>query len=133
MLRASVTAAVLLLAFTACTLPGSQVDVGDGLAGTYVVNGIDALGIEYSGTAVIGETSRPNEFVFSWIVTGSIQTGTGTRTGDAIEVEWQVTEGPRSGSTGSATYTVNDSGWLVGERTIDGTDGVGTEEIIPTG
>ncbi|MDH3248144.1 MAG: hypothetical protein OEQ47_04250 [Acidimicrobiia bacterium] len=117
----------------ACTIPGSQVDVGDGLAGTYVVNGVDPLGIEYSGTVVIGETQAPDEFVLSWIVTGSIQSGTGRKTGDTLDVEWEATEGPRAGSTGTATYTINDNGWLIGERFIDGTDGAGTEEIIPTG
>lgn len=133
MTRTFVSILALAVGVAACTVPGSQVDVGDGLAGTYVVNGVDALGIEYSGTAVIGETDRPNEFVFSWIVTGSIQTGTGVRTGERIEVEWQVTDGPRAGGSGSAVYTINEAGWLIGERTIDGTDGVGTEEIIPTG
>lgn len=117
----------------ACTVPGSQVEVGDGLAGTYVVNGVDPLGIEYSGTVVIGETESADEFVLSWIVTGSIQSGTGIRTGDTLDVEWQVAEGPRSGSTGTAIYTITEDGWLVGERSIAGTDGVGTEEIIPTG
>jgi hypothetical protein len=107
--------------------------VADGIAGTYVVNGVDPLGIEYSGTVVIGETETPDEFVMSWIVTGSIQSGTGVRSGDVLEVEWQVTEGPRSGSTGTGTYTITGEGWLVGERSIDGLDGVGTEEIIPTG
>jgi hypothetical protein len=117
----------------ACTVPGSQVDVGDGLAGTYVVNGVDPLGIEYSGTVVIGETQDPDEFGMEWIVTGSIQTGTAHKVGDTLEVEWQVTEGPRAGSTGTATYAITDDGWLVGERFIAGTDGTGTEEIIPTG
>jgi hypothetical protein len=117
----------------ACTVPGSQVDVGDGLAGTYVVNGIDPLGIEYSGTVVIGETQDPDEFVLSWIVTGSIQSGTGIKTGDRLEVEWQATVGARAGSSGTAEYVITDDGWLVGERFVDGTDGVGTEEIIPTG
>lgn len=127
------TLALCLGLFAACTVPGSQVDVGDGLAGTYVVNGVDPLGIEYSGTAVIGETESPDEFILSWIITGSIQSGTGVRTGDTLDVVWQVDEGPRSGSTGTASYTITDDGWLIGERLIDGTDGIGTEEIIPTG
>ena len=133
MIRTLATASMIIVVMAACTVPGSQVEVGDGLAGTYVVNGVDPIGIEYSGTAVIGETQDPDEFVLSWIVTGSIQSGTGTKTGDTLDVEWQVTEGPRAGSTGTATYTITDDGWLIGERLIDGTDGVGTEEIIPTG
>lgn len=127
------TALSIAVLVAGCTIPGSQVDVGDGLAGTYVVNGVDPVGIEYSGTAVIGETQNPDEFVLSWIVTGSIQSGTGVRTGDTLDVEWQVTEGPRAGSSGTAAYRITEDGWLVGERFIDGTDGVGTEEIIPTG
>ena len=133
MARTLTALSMLTVVATACTIPGSQVDVGEGLAGTYVVNGVDPLGIEYSGTAVIGETQDPDEFVLSWIVTGSIQSGTGRKTGDTLDVEWQVTEGPRAGSTGTATYTITDEGWLIGVRLIDGTDGVGSEEIIPTG
>jgi hypothetical protein len=133
MARTSTALSLIVVLATACTVPGSQVDVGEGLAGTYVVNGVDPVGIEYSGTVVIGETQDPGEFVLSWIVTGSIQTGTGIKIGDTLDVEWEVTEGPRAGSTGTATYTITDDGWLVGERIIDGADGVGTEEIIPTG
>lgn len=127
------TLALCLGLLASCTVPGSQVDVGDGLAGTYVVNGVDPVGTEYSGTAVIGETESPDEFVLSWIITGSIQSGTGVRTGDTLDVVWQVDEGPRSASTGTASYTITDDGWLIGERLVDGTDGIGTEEIIPTG
>lgn len=133
MTRTLLASLLVALVATACTVPGSQVEVGEELAGTYVVNGVDPIGVEYSGTVVIGETELPDEFVLSWIITGSIQSGTGRRTGDTLEVEWQVAEGPRAGSAGTGTYTITEDGWLIGERSIDGADGIGTEEIIPTG
>ena len=46
--------AVLLFSLTAggvamCGLPGDSLDDGAGILGTYVVNGTDPAGVEYSG------------------------------------------------------------------------------------
>jgi hypothetical protein len=123
---------VLSAALAACSTPGSQVSRGEGLDGTYVVNGIDPVGIEYSGTVIIDE-SDTGAVTLQWLVTGAILEGTGRLLGDRLEVEWTTIEGPRGDAAGTATYTVEDDGRLVGTRTIDGVDGEGTEEIFPQG
>lgn len=126
-------ALVTLLMISACTMPGSQVEDLPGLAGTYVVNGIDPLGVEYSGTVIIASTTDPGEFTISWLVTGSLQEGVGRLAGDRFTVEWKTSEGGRGDSVGTATYTVGPDGVLRGERRVDGVDGAGTEEIFPRG
>lgn len=112
-----------------CGLPGDTLDDGDGIVGTYVVNGVDPSGTDYSGTVTI----RPagDEYVVQWLVTGSIQDGTGRLVGDRFVVEWETVTDARGYSAGSAEYVVGDDGVLRGERRIDGVDDVGTEEIFP--
>ncbi|HEY5684557.1 MAG TPA: hypothetical protein VIY70_04210 [Acidimicrobiia bacterium] len=123
----------LALAVAACSLPGSQVDDGPGIVGTYVVNGVDPLGVEYSGTVVISEGDAVSEFVMTWLVTGAIHEGTGILVGEELRVEWVTVQGPRGDSTGAAVYTLGEDGTLVGTRTVDGLEGAGTEEIFPSG
>ncbi len=124
-------ALVLALAVVGCSVPGSEVVDGEGITGTYTVNGTDAVGIEYSGTVVIEATDESDVYAIQWIITGSIQEGTGRLRGDRLEVDWRsVTEPRDGGSAGTAVYTVQSDGDLVGTRTIDGVDGVGTEEIF---
>ena len=113
-----------------CSIGGSQVVDGEGIVGTYTVNGVDPVGIEYSGTVVIDETDTPSTYTVQWIVTGAISEGVGTLTGDRFEVTWTSVASPRGESSGTAGYTVDDDGNLTGTRTIDGVDGVGTEEIF---
>lgn len=127
------TVLVIALVLAACSTPGSQVDDGPGLTGTYVVNGVDPLGVEYSGTVVISTGDSVGEYDISWLVTGAIQEGTGTLVADELRVEWRTVEGPRGDSRGTALYTVNPDGSLSGERTVDGLEGTGTEEIFPSG
>ena len=127
----TVLAVVLAAVVGACVVPGSTIRDGPGLTGTYVVNGVDPLGVEYSGTVIIGRASDPGRYTVEWIVTGAIHEGTGTLSGDGFVVEWTTLRGPREGATGTADYTVEDDGRLVGTRTVDGLDGVGTEEIFP--
>lgn len=112
-----------------CGLPGDGLDDGDGIVGTYVVNGVDPTGVEYSGTVTI----RPSGDGFSvqWLVTGSIQEGTARLVGDRLLVDWRTVTDPRGTSTGTAEYVVGDDGVLRGERRVDGVDEVGTEEIFP--
>jgi hypothetical protein len=117
-----------------CALPGdlpADTDTGTGLAGTYSVNGIDPLGVEYSGTVVIVETDLANTFDVEWIVTGGIHRGTGSRLDQRFDVEWQsIASGGGTGS-GTARYDILDDGRLVGTRSVDGFDLTGTEEIFP--
>jgi hypothetical protein len=123
---------VLSLILAACSTPGAQVSQGEGLNGTYVVNGVDPVGIEYGGTVII-EESNTGEVTMQWLVTGAILEGTGRLLGDRLEVEWTTIEAPRGDASGTATYTVEDDGRLIGTRTIDGVAGEGTEEIFPQG
>lgn len=117
-----------------CGLPGDSLDEGDdgeGIAGTYIVNGVDPSESEYSGTVTI--TPDGNRYAVQWLVTGAIQVGTGTLSGDRFVVEWRATQPGRDGefATGTAEYVVADDGSLRGERFIDGVAERGTEEIFP--
>jgi hypothetical protein len=129
--------AVLLFSLTAggvamCGLPGDSLDDGEGIVGTYVVNGVDPAEIEYSGTVRIAEGDAAGEYVVQWTVTGAIQEGVGVLDGDTFTVEWRTITGGRGDtSTGTAVYTVGDDGVLRGTRVIDGSDAAGTEEIFP--
>jgi hypothetical protein len=126
-----ILAAVVSFVVAACAVPGSTIRDGPGLAGTYVVNGVDPLGVEYSGTVIIGRASDPGAYRVEWIVTGGIHEGVGTQAGERFIVDWATVSGPREGATGTAEYRVEADGRLVGTRTVDGLDGVGTEEIFP--
>ncbi len=112
-----------------CGLPGDTLDDAEGIVGTYVVNGVDPSGTEYSGTVVI--EADGDRYTVEWIITGSIQSGTGVLSGDRFTVEWQTVTDARGMSSGTAEYVVDDEGILRGERYIDGVAEVGTEEIFP--
>lgn len=133
--RLAVTA-VILIALSAgglamCGLPGDGLEDGEGILGTYVVNGVDPTGIEYSGTVTITAGSGADRYDVQWVITGAILAGEGRLSGDRFVVEWATITSPRGESTGSAEYVVGSDGVLRGERRIDGVDGVGTEEIFP--
>ena len=122
------------LAAGGCAFPGDSLEDLEGIAGTYVVNGVDPLGVEYSGTVVItpDDTAADGTYAVEWLVTGTVQKGVGHLAGNRFVVEWSTVEGagPTS-SSGSATYTVAADGVLRGTRTVDGIDEPGTEEIFP--
>lgn len=131
---ALVTVLIVLLTVVLirCSFPGETIERGDGIVGTYVVNGVDANGVEYSGTVRIDRLDRDGgRHRVQWIVTGAIQEGEGVLTGDRFEVVWRTVSSGGPGSSGTATYELGSDGVLRGTRTIDGTDGVGTEEIFP--
>lgn len=102
-----------------------------GLPGTYVVNGIDPLGTEYGGHLTITEGGGLNRYDLQWIITGSIQEGTGSLDGNRLVVDWNTVEGLNRDATGTAEYTVTEAGELYGTRTVVGSDEVGTEEAFP--
>lgn len=127
---------VLLVALSAggiamCGLPGDSLDDGEGIVGTYVVNGEDPLGVEYSGTVTIAAGDSAGRYAIQWIVTGTIQEGVGTLDGDRLLVDWSTVTSARGTSTGTADYVVGDDGVLRGTRLVDGVDEPGTEEIFP--
>lgn len=127
---AAIVAAVALVA-AACATPGATLRAGPGLSGTYIVNGVDPLGAEYSGTVVIGQAEQPGSYTVEWIITGAIHDGLGVLSGDTFTADWTTIRGPREGATGTAEYAVTDDGRLVGTRTVDGLEGVANEEIFP--
>lgn len=136
LLRRAAVPAVLLFSLTAggvamCGLPGDTLEDGEGIVGTYVVNGVDPTGTEYSGTVTIADGDADGEFAVQWIITGAIQEGTGVLDGDRFVVDWRTVSGGRGESTGSAVYTLAADGSLTGTRTVDGDDTPGTEEIFP--
>ncbi len=102
-----------------------------GFAGTYIVNGEDTTGLEYSGTVVIVADADVggDTFFVEWIV-GPIQHGTGVLSGDEFIVEWE-SEGTNGPISGEAVYVVADDGSMTGTRTVDGSDEIGTEELVP--
>lgn len=130
--RAVAFAAAISLAtpLGGCAIPGRQVVDGPGLVGTYTVNGVDVVGSEYSGTVVIRATDTEDVYEIDWLVTGALLTGTGTLTGDRFVVRWRTIASDEDTSTGTGSYTVDDEGNIFGTRSVDGVDGVGTEEIF---
>ncbi len=112
-------------------IPGAQLEQGPGIIGTYVVNGVDPLGTEYTGRMSITAGNDLGEVVVEWVVTGAILHGEGRVEGNILEVDWVTNDGPRGASSGTARYEIMPDGRLVGTRTIDGVDGTGTEEIFP--
>lgn len=129
-IRAIAFAASLTVLLASCAIPGSEVVDGPGLVGTYTVNGVDVMGSEYSGTVVIRATDTDDVYEIDWLVTGALLTGTGTLTGDRFVVEWETIASEEDTSTGTGSYTVDDEGNLIGTRSVDGVEGVGTEEIF---
>ena len=128
MRRLAAMAGVLVL--TAACLPTAQLSQ-DGVFGSYVVNGVDPAGTEYTGRVTISPGVDSHDVIMEWIITGAIIHGEGTIDGDTIAVEWETVTDPRGTSTGTATYEVRTDGHLVGTLTVDGFDQVGAETIYP--
>nr|MDJ0954519.1 hypothetical protein [Acidimicrobiia bacterium] len=101
------------------------------LEGSYYLNGVDRDGVEYSGTLVITTTDDPSVYDMQWIVTGSIQTGTGVVSGSEMTIEWDAVEGFDAASYGAGRYSISPDGELTGERTVAGQEGTATEEAFP--
>ncbi len=118
----------------ACALPANLAvgrdDVSE-LPGIYTVNGVDPIGSEYSGTIVIRSTDTEDRFDIEWIVTGAIQRGNGTRTGDRLTVTWTEVNNATGEGTGTTVYEIMADGELVGTWHADGFDEPGTERVFP--
>jgi hypothetical protein len=69
--------------------PGAVPDI----VGSYSVNGLDPLGTEYGGNLTVKPGASPAEYLLQWIVTGSIQEGSGKLDGDKLRVDWRMVEG----------------------------------------
>lgn len=128
--RAFITLALLVASLTSsCAFPEQGFD--GSLEGTYYLNGVDRDGTEYSGTLIIAPADEGDVYDMQWIVTGSIQTGTGTIDGDTLIIEWAAMEGFDAASHGDGQYSISPGGDLSGERTVAGQDGTAVEEAFP--
>jgi hypothetical protein len=130
---------VLVLTLGACSsrdrgkIKGADAspDAVPSLLGTYAVNGVDPLGVEYGGTLSIMPGPGPTQYALQWIVTGSIQEGIGIVRGNQLLVEWRTIEGMGNGASGVTTYTITTEGELYGARTVVGQERAGQEDAFP--
>lgn len=108
--------------------PGAVPD----LAGEYAVNGVDGAGSEYSGRLSIRPGDAAGHYRMQWIITESIQQGTGAVEGNKLNVEWRaVAEKSAQDVHGSAAYTITDVGELYGTRTVEGSARSWEERAFP--
>ncbi|MDF1594796.1 MAG: hypothetical protein P1T08_01680 [Acidimicrobiia bacterium] len=103
------------------------------LSGTYVLNGIDPLGNEYTGHLEVSDTERIGIYDLQWIVTEAFQLGTGRLDGNLLEVEWRTSDQAAQEVSGTATFTVTVDGELYGSKHVDGDDGEWRETAYPAG
>ena len=124
-------AALCVLSFVAvgCAFVEQGTDTPGRIGGTYYINGVDPGGAEYGGQLIITEV-RDRTYELDWIITGSIQRGTGTFRAGVLEADWETVEGLRE-SRGTARYELQDDGSLIGERFEDRFDEPGYEEAFP--
>lgn len=127
--RVLTIALVVAFAISACAFPEEAFD--GTLEGTYYVNGFDQQDVEYSGHLTITTTDDPSIYELQWIITGSVQAGTGRVEEDKLLVDWNALEGYDTSSQGTAVYEITANGELHGERLVTGQEGVGTEEALP--
>ncbi len=126
---ATTIAIMLALLVGSCAIPEEEFD--GSIEGDYYINGFDPQGVEYSGLLTITATSDPATYDLQWIVTGSVQEGSGTVEGNRLVVEWDAIEGYDTLSYGTAVFDISPNGELKGERTVFGQEGIGTEEAFP--
>lgn len=126
---ATTIALILALLVGGCAIPEEGFD--GSLEGDYYINGVDPQGVEYSGLLSITPTDLPNTYDMQWIITGSVQRGSGRVEGSRLTAEWDAIEGFDTASFGTATYTITSAGELIGERTVSGEAAAGTEEAFP--
>lgn len=122
---------VAVVAMTSACFPTAELSQ-DGVYGSYVVNGVDPIGIEYTGRVTISRGADINDVVMEWVITGAIIHGEGTIDGDTIDIRWETVNDPGgTTSTGTAVYQVLSDGRLTGTITVDGFDQLGSETIYP--
>lgn len=101
------------------------------LSGDYAVNGINAVGSDYGGTLSIWAGEEADTYRMQWIITGSIQEGTGYLDGNVLVGKWETLNSITGFAQGTITYTVTTNGELYGFRSIDGVAGQGQETAYP--
>ena len=105
-------------------------DVGS-LAGSYVLNGIDPLGNEYTGHLKITAAGRSGSYDLMWIVTEGFQEGLGRIQGNTLEVEWHTSDQAALTAAGTGSFTVTIDGELYGAKRVDGDEGEWRETAYP--
>jgi hypothetical protein len=100
------------------------------ILGEFALNGFDPQGNEYGGRLTITQAGE-GAYHLQWIVSDSIQEGTGILTGNQLEVTWQTIKGFPVQLSGAARYTITTAGELYGTKTVDGQTGEGTEMAYP--
>ena len=126
---ATTIALIVALLVAACAIPEEGFD--GSLEGDYYINGVDPQGVEYSGLLTITPSDEVDTYEMQWIVTGSVQQGMGRVEGSRLSVSWDAIEGFDTASYGVASYQITEEGELVGERSVAGQEGTGTEEAFP--
>ena len=126
---ATTIALISALLVAACAIPEEGFD--GSLEGDYYINGVDPQGVEYSGLLTITQSEDPASYELQWIITGSVQRGTGRVEGSRLSATWDAIEGFDTASYGTASYEITAEGELVGERTVAGQEESGTEEAFP--
>lgn len=131
-------ALIMLLSLSACSGkekgvlgPDASPEAVPDLAGSYVVNGFDPLGTEYSGHLTIWAGDEAGSYRLQWIIVGSIQEGSGKVEGNQLIVNWHSIQGFAGESRGTAIYTITVNGELYGERAVEGYEPRGTETAFP--
>ncbi len=125
--------AAFLVFLYVTALPGDFAvgrDDEEGIAGTYTVNGVDATGLEYSGTVVITSTDDADRYDVEWIITNAIQAGSGLVEGSTFTATW-TTSAAVEPASGRSVYEITDDGRLVGQRFLDTGGEPATEELFP--
>lgn len=122
---------VVGLAFLISPNPPPPDSDADPFTGRWLINGVDARGVEYSGSLVIAV--EDGGYSLQWIVTGSIRSGTGRRDEGTLSAEWMADESIGPAGRGRAVYVLQPEGTLHGTLTEIGVDGVGTEDGSPAG
>jgi hypothetical protein len=95
------------------------------LASTYDEVGTNADGSKYTGTATV-EVISDTTFNIKWRIGSAVYNGFGMRRGDALAATYTV-----NGQPGLIMYTVGDGGVLVGNWSIRGENGNGTDRLTP--
>ncbi len=137
MRRSIIVVLAVVMLTTACSRGSEEGGLGPpadptnlpDITGSHYVAGVDPLHAEYGGRVLITRNDD-GTYDFKWVVSGSMQEGTGTIDGNTVEVRWRLVQ-PESDRAGTASYVITEDGGLEGTRAVDGYDEPGTEEIFP--
>jgi hypothetical protein len=115
---------IKIAAFAAFLAAGWTIAAAQDIGGRYQVQGTNANGSTYSGTAEITVTSK-NTCRITWD-TGSTSSGICMRNGIAFSAGYVMGD-----SVGLVIYEIFSDGSMEGLWTVADREGVGTEKLIP--